>query len=71
MVNGIDRTVSFLSRIFTLQPGMIFHMGTMGIDGYTIEADMRLGCNDYFEIEYEGIGVLRNYINDLRPKGCS
>lgn len=71
MVNGIDRTVSFLSCIFTLQPGMIFHMGTMGIDGYTIEADMRLGCNDYFEIEYEGIGVLRNYINDLRPKGCS
>lgn len=68
MVNGIERTVSFLSRIFTLQPGMIFHMGTMGIDGYTVEADMRLKRDDYFEIEYEGVGALRNYVNDLRPE---
>jgi 2-keto-4-pentenoate hydratase/2-oxohepta-3-ene-1,7-dioic acid hydratase in catechol pathway len=68
MVNGIERTVSFLSRIFPLQPGMIFHMGTMGIDGYTVEADMRFSDDDYFEIEYEGVGVLRNYIQDLRPE---
>lgn len=68
MVNSIERTVSFLSRIFTLQPGMIFHMGTMGIDGYTIEADMVLGEDDYFEIEYERIGVLRSYIQDLRTR---
>ena len=68
MVNGIERTVSFLSNIFTLQPGMIFHMGTMGIDGYTVEADMRLSDEDYFEIEYEGIGVLRNYILDHRSE---
>jgi len=66
MVNGIERTVSFLSRIFTLQPGMVFHMGTMGIDGYTVEPDMPLGPDDYFEIEYEAIGSLRNYVNDLR-----
>lgn len=66
MVNGIERTISFLSRIFTLQPGMIFHMGTMGIDGYTVEQDMRLDGTDYFEIEYERIGKLRNYICDER-----
>jgi len=66
MVNGIERTVSFMSRIFTLQPGMIFHMGTMGIDGYTVEADMRLGAEDFFEIEYEGIGALRTYVTDHR-----
>lgn len=66
MVNSIERTVSFLSRIFALRPGMIFHMGTMGIDGYTIEADTLLGPDDYFEIEYEGIGCLRNYVADLR-----
>lgn len=67
MVNGIERTVSFLSRIFMLRPGMIFHMGTMGIDGYTVEADMYLGPDDYFEIEYEGVGALRTFIDDLRP----
>lgn len=66
MVNGIERTISFLSRIFTLQPGMIFHMGTMGIDGYTVEQDMQLDENAYFEIEYERIGKLRNYIQDGR-----
>jgi 2-keto-4-pentenoate hydratase/2-oxohepta-3-ene-1,7-dioic acid hydratase in catechol pathway len=68
MVNSIERTVSFLSSIFTLQPGMIFHMGTMGIDGYTIEEDMLLDEEDYFEIEYERIGVLRNYLKDLRKQ---
>lgn len=67
MVNGVERTISFLSNIFTIQPGMIFHMGTMGIDGYTIESDMKLSQNDYFEIEYENIGSLRTYVNDLRP----
>lgn len=68
MVNSIERTVSFLSRIFTLQPGMIFHMGTMGIDGYTIEQDMLLSEDDYFEIEYEHIGTLRCYVNDERAQ---
>ena len=69
MVNSIERTISFLSRIFTLEPGMIFHMGTMGIDGYTIEKDMLLGEDDYYEIEYEGIGSLRTYIEDSRTGG--
>ena len=69
MVNSIERTLSFLSRIFTLQPGMVVHMGTMGIDGFTVEPDMLFTGNDYFEIEYEQIGSLRNYIKDLRPRG--
>ena len=66
MVNGIERTVSFISRIMTLRPGMILHMGTMGIDGYTIEKDMRLSKEDFFEIEFEKIGSLRCYVNDAR-----
>ena len=70
MVNSIERTVSFLSRIFTLEPGMIFHMGTMGIDGYTIEKDMLLGEDDYFEIEYENIGSLRTYVDDGRERAA-
>lgn len=69
MVNSIERTVSFLSRIFTLQPGMIFHMGTMGIDGYTVEKDMLFNEDDYYEIEYEHVGTLRCYLNDLRSGG--
>ena len=67
MVNGIEQTLAFLSRMFTLQPGMIIHMGTMGIDGFTVESDMALSEDDYFEMEYEEIGALRNYVKDLRP----
>ncbi len=66
IVNSIERVVSFMSRLFTLQPGMIFHMGTMGIDGYTVEKDMLFGPEDYFEIEYERVGALRSYIKDER-----
>ena len=66
MVNGIERTVSIMSNVFSLKPGMVFHMGTMGIDGYTLEKDMKLTNEDYFEIEYEKIGVLKNLIKDNR-----
>ena len=69
MVNGIEQTIAYMSRMFTLKPGMIIHMGTMGIDGYTIEPDMLLGPDDYFEIEYEKVGKLRCYVNDQRPRG--
>jgi 2-keto-4-pentenoate hydratase/2-oxohepta-3-ene-1,7-dioic acid hydratase in catechol pathway len=66
MVNSVERTVSFFSRLFTLRPGMIFHMGTMGIDGYTVEPDMKLTKDDYYEIEYERVGALRCYVDDRR-----
>ncbi len=66
MVNGIERTVSLMSNVFSLKPGMVFHMGTMGIDGYTIEKDMKLNNEDYFEIEYEKVGCLRNPVIDNR-----
>ena len=66
MVNGIERTVSMMSNVFSLKPGMVFHMGTMGIDGYTVESDMELSSEDYFEIEYEKVGSLKNFIKDNR-----
>ena len=67
LVNDIEHTIEYLSRMFTLKPGMIIHMGTMSIDGYTVEQDMRLTDEDYFEIEYEKIGALRN--PSKRPAG--
>ncbi len=66
MVNGIERTVSMMSNVFSLKPGMVFHMGTMGIDGFTVESDMELSSEDYFEIEYEKVGSLKNFIKDNR-----
>ena len=66
MLNGIEQTIEFFSRIMPLEPGAVIHMGTMGIDGFTVERDMELTTNDYMEIEFEGVGKLRNPIVDLR-----
>lgn len=66
MVNSIERVISFLSSFFKLKPGMIIHMGTMGIDGHTISEDMVLKKNDYLECEIEKIGTLKNFVKDLR-----
>lgn len=68
IVNGIERTIHFLSRMFTLLPGSILHMGTMSFDGYTVKEDMPLTRDDYMEIEIEKVGILRNPVNDLRYK---
>ena len=65
MVNGIERTISFLSGIFTLQLNDFSH-GHNGHRRVHVEQDMRLDGTDYFEIEYERIGKLRNYICDER-----
>ena len=66
MIIGIEQTISWLSKFMTLEPGTIIHMGTMGIDGFTVYEDQKLTENDYVEVEIEKIGVLRTYIKDLR-----
>jgi len=62
MIIGIERTISFLSHMVPLYPGSIIHMGTMGVDGYTVLPEHFCGQNNFMEIEIERIGVLRNYV---------
>ncbi|HDL01887.1 MAG TPA: fumarylacetoacetate hydrolase family protein [candidate division Zixibacteria bacterium] len=66
MVVGIENTIEYLSRSITLYPGSIIHMGTMGIDGITIPEDIKLGHDDFVEVEIEKIGILRTYFEDRR-----
>lgn len=66
MVVGIDTAIAYLSALFTLEPGSVIHMGTMGIDGVTLPADQPLGPADHVELEIEGLGALRTHFNDLR-----
>lgn len=66
MVVSIERTISYLSNYMTLLPGTIIHMGAMGVDGITLNADYQLGRDDYVEIEIEHIGALRTYFDDHR-----
>jgi 2-keto-4-pentenoate hydratase/2-oxohepta-3-ene-1,7-dioic acid hydratase in catechol pathway len=66
MIVGIDEAIGWLSRLVTLPPGTIIHMGTMGVDGYQVYPDQILGPDDYVEVEFERVGVLRNPIDDRR-----
>ena len=71
MLVGIEETIAWLSRLVTLPAGAIIYMGTMGVDGYQIYTDQFLGPDDYVEVEYERVGVLRNPIDDQRNAGRS
>jgi hypothetical protein len=46
-------------------------MGTMGVDGYQVYPDQFFEPGGYVEVEYERVGVLRNPINDQRPRAES
>jgi 2-keto-4-pentenoate hydratase/2-oxohepta-3-ene-1,7-dioic acid hydratase in catechol pathway len=55
LIFSIDNIVSYVSRYITLEPGDVVFTGTPG----TTQA-MKPG--DTFEVEIEGIGVLRNKV---------
>ena len=67
MVNG-NRTVQFHSfqGFLHITTGNDFSHGHNGHRRVHRETNMRLDGTDYFEIEYERIGKLRNYICDER-----
>ncbi len=66
MIVGIEKSIEYLSGFMTLSAGSIIHMGTMGLDGITFAEDVKLGANDYVEIEIEKVGILRTYFDDKR-----
>jgi 2-keto-4-pentenoate hydratase/2-oxohepta-3-ene-1,7-dioic acid hydratase in catechol pathway len=66
MIVGIEDAIAWLSRLVTLPAGAVINMGTMGVDGYQVYTDQPLGPDDYVEVEFERVGVLRNPIDDRR-----
>jgi 2-keto-4-pentenoate hydratase/2-oxohepta-3-ene-1,7-dioic acid hydratase in catechol pathway len=59
LIFPVDMVVSYVSRYVTLEPGDIIYTGTPG----TTKA-MKPG--DVFEVEIEGVGVLRNPVGTSR-----
>jgi 2-keto-4-pentenoate hydratase/2-oxohepta-3-ene-1,7-dioic acid hydratase in catechol pathway len=55
MLFSVDHMVSYISHYFTLEPGDIIWSGTMG----TTRA---MAPGDVYEVEIEGVGVLRNRV---------
>jgi len=65
MFHGVERTVSFNSRLMTLRAGTILSLGAMRVDGLCISQPLR-GDNEYMEVEIESVGTLRTPIVDHR-----
>lgn len=53
MIFNVAAQVSFVSQFVTLMPGDIIYTGTPGATGMQKPGDL-------FEVEIEGVGILRN-----------
>ncbi len=62
MIFGIPFVISWLSRGMTLLAGTVVLTGTPAGVGFARTPPVRLAPGDVFEVEVEGIGVLRNPI---------
>lgn len=60
MIFGIAETVSFISRLVTLEPGDIIATGTPAGVGYRREPPVFLEPGDVVEVEIAGLGTLVN-----------
>jgi 2-keto-4-pentenoate hydratase/2-oxohepta-3-ene-1,7-dioic acid hydratase in catechol pathway len=55
LIFSVDYIVSYVSRYITLEPGDVIFTGTPG-------STQAMKPGDTFEVEIEGIGVLRNKV---------
>lgn len=59
MIFGFEYMLSYISRYFTLKPGDLIWSGTMG-------STQAMEPGDVYEVEIEGVGVLRNEMEQGR-----
>jgi len=60
MIFGVARLISYLSQGMTLVPGTVLLTGTPAGCGFARTPPVWLRPGDVYEVEIEGIGVLRN-----------
>ena len=60
MIFTAGQIVSYLSQIFTVEPGDLIFTGTPSGVGFTRKPPVFLKGGDVVEVEIEGLGVLRN-----------
>jgi 2-keto-4-pentenoate hydratase/2-oxohepta-3-ene-1,7-dioic acid hydratase in catechol pathway len=61
MLHSFEEMIAFVSRDETLHPGEVFGSGTVG-NGCGLEHFRFLEDGDVVELEFEGIGILRNRV---------
>ncbi|MEM2011589.1 MAG: fumarylacetoacetate hydrolase family protein [Nitrososphaerota archaeon] len=63
MIFGVNRLVSFISMVMTLEPGDVIATGTPAGVGIFAKPEPRLlKVNDVVEVEVEGVGTIRNTV---------
>ncbi|MGC6411714.1 MAG: fumarylacetoacetate hydrolase family protein [Candidatus Puniceispirillaceae bacterium] len=67
MMHPIRREIEYISTFMALQPGDIIVTGTPTGSGARLEPPQYLKPGDVVEVEVNGIGTLRNVIEDERP----
>ncbi len=60
MIFSVWEVVSYLSRVFTLEPGDLIYTGTPPGVGFARKPPVFLKPGDVCEVEIDGLGVLRN-----------
>jgi 2-keto-4-pentenoate hydratase/2-oxohepta-3-ene-1,7-dioic acid hydratase in catechol pathway len=60
MIFGVDYLVSYLSQVFTLEPGDVIYTGTPPGVGFVRQPPVFLQPGDVCEVEIERIGILKN-----------
>jgi 2-keto-4-pentenoate hydratase/2-oxohepta-3-ene-1,7-dioic acid hydratase in catechol pathway len=60
LIFGVPFLVSYISAVFTLEPGDLILTGTPPGVGFARDPKVSLADGDIVEVEVEGIGVLRN-----------
>lgn len=64
MIFKVPRLIAILSEVMTLEPGDVIATGTPSGVGYARTPPRFLAPGDVVEVEIEGLGVLRNTIED-------
>ena len=67
MVFDVARLIAILSEVMTLEPGDVIATGTPSGVGFARKPPVWLKHGDVCEVEIEGIGVLRNPVQDEAP----
>jgi 2-keto-4-pentenoate hydratase/2-oxohepta-3-ene-1,7-dioic acid hydratase in catechol pathway len=64
MTHSITKIISYITQWLPLQPGDVIATGTMGGVGFTRKPPLFMKAGDVAEVEIQGIGILRNEIQD-------
>jgi acylpyruvate hydrolase len=67
MIFPVGETLSLLSECITLESGDVIVMGTPSGVGHARKPPLWMRHGDVVEVEIEGVGLLRNRIEDERP----